>query len=140
VNFKQKPKEVDLPEANKELIPSKTTRNSVACGNIYGMSGSFLQNGPMAPIEPVLAEFCRHLNRMAKSITHIDFLALANDIMDSGTEAKVQEFQKQICEIDKPNAKLMIRYFYNFMKRHGDILHTAKVAKKVRQSVGMGHI
>jgi hypothetical protein len=50
--------------------------------------------------------------------------------MDSDTATKVKEYQRKICGIKKDKATLGTRYFYNFMSRHKDILHTTKVSKK----------
>jgi hypothetical protein len=84
----------------------------------------------MACIEPILAEFCRHLNRMAKSINQTEFLALANDITEGTTvSSRIREFQSRICGINKEK-KLGQKYFYNFMKRHKSIIHTTKVNKQ----------
>jgi hypothetical protein len=103
--------------------------------NLLGKAGSFSQTSPMAAIEPILAELCRQLNRMAKSITQKEFMSLANDIIeDTPTAAKVKEYQRRICgltfkEDETTHKQLGKKYFYNFMKRYDDILHTSKINK-----------
>ena len=127
----EKLKDVGLPEDNHDLIHPKTIVSRVSRGNLYGVLGSYSNTSPMASIEPVLAEICRHLNRMAKSITIKEFLALANDIIiDTDTEINVKLFQRKVCGITNNKTKLGKRYFYNFMKRHNDILHTSKITKR----------
>jgi hypothetical protein len=127
--------EVGLPQEFKTLIPKNTLISRVLRNNVKGKRGSFSQSSPMADIEPLLAELCRHHNRMAKSITQTEFLALANDIIkDTPTSAKLIAFQTKICglQINKnegPN-RLGKKYFYNFMNRFSDIIHTTKITKK----------
>jgi hypothetical protein len=93
----------------------------------------------MAAIEPMLAEFCRHSNRMAKFITQQEFLDLANNIIvDTPTSDRVKEFRLRVCGLEvqdgqqqRLGAKLGAKYFYNFMARHDNILvHTTKIIKK----------
>jgi hypothetical protein len=86
----------------------------------------------MTPVEPVLADLCRQLNRMGKSLTVADFLALANDLIkDKPIEAEVLNFKRKICGSNEiETAELGVKYFSNFMKRHRDVLHTTKVVKK----------
>jgi hypothetical protein len=126
---------VGLPQEHHKAIKKGTIKSRVIQNNPIGMKGSFSQCSPMAAIEPMLAEFCRHLNRMAKSITQQEFLDLANDIIvDTPTSDKVKEFQLRICGLeveDGQQQRLGTKYFYNFMARHDDILHTTKIKKNV---------
>jgi hypothetical protein len=115
-----------------------TIINRVAQNYVKGVAGSFSQSSPMAELEPMLSVFCRHLNRMAKSITRGEFIALANDIItETPTSDRVKEYQRRICGVvfEEENAengghqRLGQKYFYNFMFRHKDILHTTKIDK-----------
>jgi hypothetical protein len=122
---------VDLPVDNVKYIPKKTIESRVVRKNTKGVEGSFSQSSPMALIEPMLAEFCRHLNRMAKSIGPTEFLALAHDIVvDTPTSERTKSFQKIICGVSNKSQQLGKKYFYNFMKRHKNIVHTTKVHKQ----------
>jgi hypothetical protein len=127
-------KEVGLPD-DEELIPKNTIINRVTRNNLKGKLGSFSQVSPMHEIEPLLAVLCRHLNRMAKSITQKEFMGLANDIIkDTPTSDKICKFQQSICgmklEIPGQPNKLGKKYFYNFMARHDDIIHTTRISKR----------
>jgi hypothetical protein len=125
--------QVGLSEDNVQFICHKTIINRVARNNLEGYGGSLSQSSPMREIEPILAEFCRHLNRMAKSITQKECLELANDIIkDTPTSDRVKEFHKTICGLETSSneqKRLGKKYFYNFMTRHSDIIHTTKVSK-----------
>jgi hypothetical protein len=92
------------------------------------MDGLFSQTSPMACVEPMLAECCRHLNWKAKSINQVDFLQLAHDIVQ-GTPSSVRtkSYQNMICGVTDESKKLGKKYFYNFMKRDKTIVHTTKV-------------
>jgi hypothetical protein len=121
---------VDLLVENMKYISKKTIESRVKQNNLSGYNGSFSQRSPMACIEPMLAEFCRHLNQMAKSINQIDFLALAHDIVeDTPTSVHIKEFQRKICGM-KQIQKLGKKYFYNFMRQHKNIVHTTKIHKQ----------
>jgi hypothetical protein len=125
----QSVEEVGLPAEDNELIPTKTNRSRVYRNN-YGIAGSFSSTTPMHEIEPLLVEFCRDLNRMAKSINHHEFLALANDIiLDTRTSDRVKEFHKCICGATDKEKWLCKKYFYNLMSRHQGIIHHAKEQK-----------
>jgi hypothetical protein len=94
--------------------------NRVHRNNLKGMMGSFSQSSPMKEIEPMLAELCQHLNRMAKSITQKEFMALGNDIIENTpTSQKVRDYQQNICGVvlgeDTVPNRLGKKYFYNFM-------------------------
>jgi hypothetical protein len=104
--IKQSVISVGLPEEYVFSINKGTIKNRVLRNNIKGMAGSFSQSSPMAAIEPMLAEFCRLLNRMAKSITQQEFLELANDIIvETPTSDRVREFQQRICGVDNKSGQ-----------------------------------
>jgi hypothetical protein len=91
------------------------------------MEASFSQCSPMLAIEPILAEFCLQLNRMAKSITQQEFLCLTNHIIE-GTriETRLKAFQQSIGG-SSGETNFGKKYFYNFMKEHSNIIHTTKI-------------
>jgi hypothetical protein len=121
---------VGLHVDDQELIPSKTIRSRVYRDNHIGYAGSYSTTSPMIEIEPLLVELCRHLNRMALSITKEEFLALANDIIvDTPTSERLRLYHQRICGKDKLQNRLGTKYFYNFMRRHSNIIHHAKIRK-----------
>jgi hypothetical protein len=66
----------------------------------------------MAPLEPLLAKFCRYLNMMVKSINQNNFLALAHNIIEETPTSKViKEYPQRICGIEKSEKKLGKKYF-----------------------------
>jgi hypothetical protein len=119
---------VKLPVENVKYI--STIESRVKRYNFFGYNGSFFPQSPMACIKPMLAEFCRHLKKMAKLINQIDFLALTHDIVEyTSTSEHIEEFQRKICGMQQKQ-KLCKKYFYNFMQRHKNIVHTPKSHKQ----------
>ena len=120
--------EVDLPPESTSQINKHTVRARAVKGNPKGGN----VESPMSEVEDTLVSLCIHLNRMNHSIGKVTFLKLANDaIHGKPIEKKVIEFKKKYCgTVNEDHANLGIRYFKNFMKRHGDKINQTKVCKK----------
>jgi hypothetical protein len=55
-------------------------------------------------------------------------LALANDIIvDTPTSKRLQLYHQRICGKDKLQNRLGAKIFYNFVQRHSNIIHSAKI-------------
>jgi hypothetical protein len=105
---------VNLPLDNCKYISKKTISSRVNQSNIFGMKGSFSQSTPMGPIKPVLAEFCKRLNCMVKSINQTEILAQANDIIEgTSISSKLKDYQKNLrCwNKQKVRYKILLQFY-----------------------------
>jgi hypothetical protein len=110
------------------VIKEGTVRTRAKRGRPFGRMLS-----PMHDVEPYLVEWCKQRYRMGEVFDAKAFLAIANSIIvGTPTEAKVLEFKKSVKAGD---SLLGIRYFHQFMKRHGGSLSAYKSLNEMYDNV-----